>query len=95
MTTDGPITRRGFLATAASVAGTGALAACMPTGHAPAHAQARSSARLLSGASARPVSARPAAAGTRAAAAGPGPADWRALRQALSSRRLLQPGQAG
>jgi FAD/FMN-containing dehydrogenase len=95
MTTDAPITRRGFLATAASVAGTGALAACAPATD--THAHARSSARLLSGASHRPVAggARPAAAGSRAAAAGPGPADWRALRQVLSTHRLLQPGQSG
>lgn len=93
VTTDLPAaatTRRQFLAAAASVAGTSALTACLPASQPPAHARARPSARGLAGASARPAPASP-----RPAVTAPAAADWQALRHALSSHRLLQPGQAG
>jgi FAD/FMN-containing dehydrogenase len=79
--------RRDLLRAAAAAAGAGALAAC--TAAPPRAAAARGGGQART--AARPASPTPTA--TRAAAAGP--ADWAALRRALSTRRLLRRGDPG
>ena len=82
--------RRGFLRGAAAAAAAGALTACTGAPPRPAAAATRQPSRPAL-AAARPASPAP----IRARAAAAAPADWAALRQALSTGRLLRRGDPG